>query len=148
MTLTLVSVPTVFHMSEAPVHIGELSRRTRVSPRSLRYYERHGLVQARRTQAGWREYDQEVVVRVRNIQELLRAGMTVQDLRSIVACLDETDPLGCDRVDEAIEFHRARLEVIEERMATLQRQHDDLTGRIARLRASRPHRDEPAGGQR
>ena len=47
------------------MRIGELARRTGVSRRSLRYYEQHGLLHARRGGNDWREYDEPAVDRVR-----------------------------------------------------------------------------------
>ncbi|MBA8952169.1 MerR family transcriptional regulator [Actinomadura namibiensis] len=132
-------------MRGAAVHIGELAKRTGASPRSLRYYEQQGLLRARRTEAGWREYDEEAVIRVRNVRELLRAGMTVDDIRQVADCLGAAESPDCDRNDEAVELHEARLKVIDARMAALQRQRDHLTRRIARLRASRP--DTLSGGR-
>lgn len=58
------------------MRIGELARRTGVSRRSLRYYEQHGLLHARRGGNDWREYDEPAVDRVRAIAELLASGLT------------------------------------------------------------------------
>jgi DNA-binding transcriptional MerR regulator len=126
-------------MGEELVRIGELSKRTGISRHSLRYYEQRGLLRARRTDAGWREYDESVVTRVRNVQELLEAGLTVDDIRQVAPCLDAGEHLVCDDVEAAIELHESRLDVIETRMAALRRHRDNLARRIARLRASEAH---------
>ena len=41
--------------------IGELSARSGVSPRSLRYYEQQGLLASTRGDNGYRHYDDEAV---------------------------------------------------------------------------------------
>lgn len=53
--------------------IGELSRRTGVSTRLLRYYEGQGLLEARRGPNGYRSYDEDAVATVRKIRALLAA---------------------------------------------------------------------------
>ena len=66
------------------MRIGELSRRTGVSRRSLRYYEEQGLLGPARLPNGYREYDEHSVTVVRRIQILLsgklRPFVCVRDL--------------------------------------------------------------------
>ncbi|WP_093145881.1 MerR family transcriptional regulator [Saccharopolyspora antimicrobica] len=124
-------------MGEATVQIGELAARTGVSRRSLRYYEQRGLLHSRRTEVGWREYDEDVEVRVRNVHELLSAGLTVEDVRRVEPCLDQADHFPCDGVDEALEIHEARLAVLDERLARIQEHRDRLARRVERLREQR-----------
>jgi len=52
------------------VRISEVSRRTRASIRSLRYYEQKRLLCAHRLGNGYRDIDEEVVERVHTIQSL------------------------------------------------------------------------------
>src|SRR5688572_2880014 len=52
------------------MRIGELAKRTGVSERSLRYYEKQGLLTAERTLGGHRDYPDGAVDRVIRIQEL------------------------------------------------------------------------------
>ena len=60
----------------AGVHmrIGELAERTGVSTRLLRYYGEQGLLAASRDGNGYRCYDEDAVVRVRQIRRLLARG--------------------------------------------------------------------------
>ncbi|MFI9052000.1 MerR family transcriptional regulator [Streptomyces sp. NPDC053427] len=66
--------------------IGELSRRTGVSPRLLRYYGEQGLLDAGRGGNGYREYDEDSVVTVRKIRALLNAGLSTEVIRSVLPC--------------------------------------------------------------
>lgn len=118
------------------MHIGELSARTGVSRRSLRYYEQRGLLDAERTEAGWREYDASAVTRVRNVQDLLRAGMTVDDIKQVAPCLDQDDHLPCSDPETALEIHRARLHVLDGHITELQKRRDELVRRITRMETS------------
>ncbi|WP_207894395.1 MerR family transcriptional regulator [Tamaricihabitans halophyticus] len=123
-------------MNGAVVHIGELSERTGVSRRSLRYYEQRGLLRAQRTDAGWRTYDADAVTRVRNVRSLLDAGMTVEDIQQLAPCLAEDDHATCVDTGAAITTHQARLQVLDSQIAQLQLYRTKLLGRIARLRAT------------
>lgn len=70
------------------MRIGELSRRTGATPRSLRLYEQAGLIASLRSPNGYRCYDESTVIRVRNIRHLLHAGLTLDDVQAFVPCLD------------------------------------------------------------
>ena len=67
--------------------IGELAERAATTPRTLRYYEAHGLVRADRSANGYRVYDEAELRVVREIRALLAVGLGVEDIRPFVACL-------------------------------------------------------------
>jgi len=69
------------------MQIGELAERAGVSTRALRYYEQQGLIAARRTANGYRDYDESNVRLVEEIRTLLAAGFTLDDARPFVECL-------------------------------------------------------------
>ena len=64
--------------------IGELSARTGVSARSLRYYEEQGLLTPARTAAGHRRFDAEAVDRVLLVQRLFAAGLTSTEIAPLL----------------------------------------------------------------
>ncbi|MFG2254431.1 MerR family transcriptional regulator, partial [Streptomyces mirabilis] len=72
--------------------IGELAARAGTTTRALRYYEEQGLLESDRTSAGYRLYEPGAVRRVRNIRELLSCGLTVEDVKSLLAYLDADLP--------------------------------------------------------
>jgi DNA-binding transcriptional MerR regulator len=75
------------------MRIGELSKRTGVSPRSLRYYEDQGLLASARSDAGQRHYSDADVERVALIRQLFDAGMSSRVIASVLPCVDTpTDP--------------------------------------------------------
>jgi DNA-binding transcriptional MerR regulator len=115
------------------MRIGELSARTGVSQRSLRYYEEHGLLHADRSANGWRVYREAAVPRVRKIAELLANGLTIEGVRELAACLDMQEPSECHDPTHALQTYQARLAVIDERLAALQHDHNQLTGAIQSL---------------
>ncbi|MFE9030756.1 MerR family transcriptional regulator [Streptomyces iakyrus] len=102
--------------------IGELSRRTGVSTRSLRYYEQQGLLRPQRRASGYREFDDSDVMVVRRVRILLAAGLNTDLIREVLPCM----------TDEG-----AVLAPICEEMAEgLRRERDRLTGSIEQLQAA------------
>nr|WP_282580247.1 MerR family transcriptional regulator [Nocardioides sp. InS609-2] len=72
-------------MSRRPaIRIGELSERTGVPPRMLRYYEQQGLVQPSRADNGYREYAVGDVDRVQTVRSLVRSGMPTKLIAAVV----------------------------------------------------------------
>lgn len=69
------------------MRIGELAERAGTSTRTLRYYEQHGLLTARRTANGYREYDEVDLRLVREIRSLLEIGFNLEETRPFVECL-------------------------------------------------------------
>ncbi|MFI9251087.1 MerR family transcriptional regulator [Streptomyces sp. NPDC053069] len=97
--------------------IGELSRRTGVSERLLRYYERMELISAERRANGYREYDDRTVETVRRIRALLAAGLPTRIIRQVLRCtLDEVTLRPCPGV---LAHLRGQLNVLDRRAADL-----------------------------
>lgn len=69
------------------MRIGELADASGVSPRSLRYYEDHGLIRSERTTGGWRDFDDTMVERVIMIQHLFAAGLCSATISDLLPCL-------------------------------------------------------------
>jgi DNA-binding transcriptional MerR regulator len=72
------------------MRIGELSRRTGVSIRLLRYYEEQGLLSPERSSQGYRVYRPDTPEVVGTIRCLLGAGLPTTTIADILPCL-ETD---------------------------------------------------------
>ncbi|GAB3475386.1 MerR family transcriptional regulator [Nocardiopsis coralliicola] len=73
------------------MRIGELARRSGVSPRSLRYYEEQALLSAGRTAGGHRDYAESAVDRVVRIQELYAAGLCSAKIATLLPCMRDAD---------------------------------------------------------
>jgi DNA-binding transcriptional MerR regulator len=111
------------------MRIGELARRTGVSERSLRYYEKQGLMTAERTPGGHREYADGAVDRVIRIQELFAAGLCSEKIAQLLPCMRDSDG-GPSRIANG------RL------VADLAVERDRINGMIADLVRSREVLDE------
>lgn len=68
------------------MRIGELSRATGVSARSLRYYEQRGLITSRRRPNGYRDYDPSAVETVASIKSLLALGFPATLVADVLPC--------------------------------------------------------------
>ncbi len=77
-------------MGTEEMRIGELSDRTGASARSIRYYERQGLLGADRTSSGQRVFRPDAVQRVALIRRLLDAGLNSRSIADVLPCI--TDP--------------------------------------------------------
>ncbi|MES9521803.1 MerR family transcriptional regulator [Streptomyces capoamus] len=108
------------------MRIGELAEATGTTPRALRHYEQAGLITSSRAANGYRAYDPGTAVRVRNIRRLLRAGLTLDDVRVFLPCLDGDVTAG-PASTRALEVARERLAVLDARIAA----QTDIRDRLA-----------------
>lgn len=96
-------------MPEQAIRIGELSRRSGVSQRLLRYYEEQGLLSPQRRLSGYREYAPSDVALVRRIRGLLAAGLSTGTISSVLPCIrDDGERLVPTCPDLVAELRRER----------------------------------------
>ncbi|MEU6416476.1 MerR family transcriptional regulator [Streptomyces spiralis] len=114
------------------MRIGELSRRTGVSRRSLRYYEEQGLLGPVRLPNGYREYDEHSVTVVRRIQILLSAGLGTSAVAEILPCaVDDTVVLSgrCPELIDGLANERRRIDAAIDDLIAARDILDSLVGR-------------------
>lgn len=100
------------------MRVGELSRRTGASVRSLRYYEECGLIDASRSGSGQRHYEASVVDRVVLIRQLLAVGLGTTAIADVLPCMAEP-AAQTSRLTERLIVERDRLtEEIAQRVVT------------------------------
>ena len=73
-------------LDTASMSIGELSDRTGISVRALRYYEQNGLLAATREGTGHRRFHPDAVEAVRRIRMFLDAGLPLAIVSHVVTC--------------------------------------------------------------
>ncbi|WP_277051271.1 redox-sensitive transcriptional activator SoxR [Ruania albidiflava] len=115
-------VTPAWHQGELTV--GEVAARSGVSVSALHFYERSGLIAARRTSGNQRRYRRDVLRRVALIRVAQRVGIPLADIRSALAGLpDGRTPTRRDW-QQLSERWRAEL---DERIHRLQQLRDSFT---------------------
>lgn len=110
------------------MRIGELSRRTGVSERLLRYYEEQSLLRPARRPSGYREYDEADVDSVRRIRVLLAAGLGTATIAEVLPCM--------------VDFGAGLAPACAELLPSLRRERERIDAAIAGLAAARGMLDE------
>ena len=104
--------------------IGAVARSAGVNPRTLRYDERIGLfVPSARTDAGYRLYTQRDAARLSFIRRAQTIGLSLMEIADVIA-LREAGTTPCRHVSVVA---RAKVVMIEERIAELAALRDELT---------------------
>lgn len=90
--------------------IGELARRAGTTTKTLRFYESAGLLpEPERTPAGYREYDEAVLDRLRFVKAAQAAGLTLAEIRDVMAARELTGP-PCEHVAALLDAHATDLD--------------------------------------
>src|SRR6185295_509072 len=106
-----------------PMNIQEFSRITGMSPHTLRYYERAGIMpRVERNASGHRRYSDRDVLWLRFLRHLRMAGMSVAAIRRYTALLNQ-GTAGDERRMTMLREHRenviARLEELKRHLALI-----------------------------
>ncbi|AUN43173.1 MerR family transcriptional regulator [Tsukamurella tyrosinosolvens] len=126
------------------MRIGELSKRTGVSPRSLRYYEERGLLISSRSDAGQRHYSDAAVQRVSLIRQLFDAGMSSRVIATVLPCVDVPgDPAVAEETFTAMTRERDRIDADITHLIETRAALDVLIGINGRHRAELSTAPEP-----
>ena len=114
------------------MQVGEIAARAGVSVRSVRHYERAGLLRAGRRPNGYREFDATAVARVRAIRDLLDSGFTVAEVLSLADCLQGV--AGNTRCGaQTAALYRTKLAKIDAQLHTLTQLRHRIKERLAML---------------
>lgn len=105
--------------------IGELSSRTGVSVRALRYYEEKGVLQPERTPSGYRIFADDDTRTVAHVQTLLSAGLGMDLIAEILSCMSG-ETLLLDDCRARLETERHRMTSDIDRLADARAMLDNL----------------------
>ena len=104
--------------ADTTFQIGELAARSGVSPDTLRYYERLGLLpRAHRTSGGFRVYTDQAIDRLRFIKHAQTLGLTLQEIGDLVSYQTSG---GLKRCRDVRDMLRSKMADLEARLAELQ----------------------------
>lgn len=91
--------------------VAQLAARTGASARSIRHYDRLGLLTSTRASNGYRHFPDEAAEEVRQIRRLLGAGIGVVDIKALQPCLtSEGEFDGCPLARKLLAKHIDRLQ--------------------------------------
>ncbi|WP_199616440.1 MerR family transcriptional regulator [Paenibacillus alkalitolerans] len=105
---------------EINIHISELSRKTGVSLRSLRYYEEKELLNPARRDNGYRDYTESDIERVRIIQLYFSLGLNVNEIMDFFHCAF-SEEIKHQCLPNAIHIGEKKLEEIRTQIETLRK---------------------------
>lgn len=109
------------------MQIGTLSTRTGLSRDSLRFYEKRGLLQSRRTSNGYRDYPEEAVQWLGYVRTAQQLGFTLAEIAADLPLLAQGEDAG-----PALRATLARkLADIDTRIAALRGLRQELARRLA-----------------
>ncbi|MFD4828281.1 MerR family transcriptional regulator [Streptomyces sp. SID4919] len=130
------------------MRIGELSRRTGVPPRMLRYYEEQGLLRPARAANGYRVYDRAAEHTVRQIRGLLDSGLTTGIIARVLPFLDRPDGIlmhpDC-LTRETADLLRGEADRLQQRIDCLSDNRDAILAYLTAVRARQERERRPAG---
>jgi MerR family copper efflux transcriptional regulator len=106
-----------------PLTIGQVARRAGVGVETVRFYEREGLLEEPYRQAsGYRQYDEDVVARLRFIRRAKGPGFSLKEIAELFALRDDPDATRADVRRRA----EAKVADIEAKSRDLQRMREAL----------------------
>jgi len=104
--------------------IGQIAKACGVRIDTLRYYEKEGLIRpSARTEAGYREYDDNAVQQMRFILKAKALGFSLHEIRELLSLRIDREHHPCSEVKD---LALAKLTRIEEKIEELQRMHRAL----------------------
>jgi DNA-binding transcriptional MerR regulator len=118
------------------MRIGELAARAGVTTRTLRHYESVGLLSARRTGNGYRDYDGADLRVVAEIRALVGLGFALEETRPFVQCLRA----GHDNAGtcaDSLAVYRQKLAEVDGYLARLHEVRDRIEAQFQQALADR-----------
>jgi len=104
------------------IQIGELAKKTRVTPRTIKHYEDKGLLEPfKKTRGGFRLYQNDKVKLVERIKQLKKAGFSlkeVKEMKEIDGIVEENifEKVDDNELNKMIKFLQSQLIKTEERL--------------------------------
>ncbi len=100
----------------AKFFIGDIADRLKLNPRTIRYYERIGMLpDPRRTESGYRVYDESTVERLEFIRKAKALDLKLDEIKQILL-LHDRGQAPCERTQA---FVGTKIKEIEEKIADL-----------------------------
>ena len=78
------------------MQIKEAAKRLGITERMLRHYEKAGLMDAGRSENGYRSYSEADLRRAGRIRDLIATGFSTREVRAMAACLSDEGAGPCE----------------------------------------------------
>jgi DNA-binding transcriptional MerR regulator len=118
---------------DSMMRIGELARKAKVTPRTVRYYESLGLIPPGiREGSGQHRYPEQTVARLRKIDQLKALGLGLEEIGKVIHLYFD-DPTGKKAKTKVLEMLRAHLADTETQLISLKQFRSELLGHIKRF---------------
>jgi MerR family transcriptional regulator, copper efflux regulator len=112
------------------MRIGDLTERAAVTPRTVRYYERIGLIPpGEREGHGQHYYTEETLARLRKIGQLKQLGLSLDEIREVID-LYFTDPSGIQPKQKVLAILRRHLAEADQKIGALRQFRAELQTHI------------------
>lgn len=115
------------------MQIGELSKRTGISVRMLRYYEQEGLLAPARRASNYRDYGEAEESTAKRIRLLSEAGLKLETIRLLLPCVLNDRP-EFDPCPQVVATLRQEIEALEQKIDCLRSSRKILTSYLQNLR--------------
>ena len=117
-----------------PLTIGQVAAAADVNIQTIRYYERRGLFPTpRRTPAGYRQYADDAVARLRFIKHAQELGFSLNEIQGLLGL--RVRHAACDAVERKT---REKIELVQQKIADLRRMKRTLERLAVACAARRP----------
>ncbi|WP_446743321.1 MerR family transcriptional regulator [Silvibacterium acidisoli] len=115
------------------MRIGELARRAKVTPRTVRYYESLGLIpHGEREGSGQHYYPAQTIARLEKIDQLKHLGLSLDEIGTVIHLYFE-DSTGKRAKIRVLEMLRQHLAETESQLTSLKRFRSELEAHITRF---------------
>lgn len=115
------------------MRIGQLSSRTGLTTKTIRFYEQAGVLpEPRRQGSGYRDYDEDALTRLAFIKAAQGAGLTLAEIRQVISVRDRIGP-PCEHVTRLLDARAADLDARIVELVALRDDVERLRSRAATL---------------
>ena len=114
------------------MRIGEVSKLTNVSMRSLRYYEEKGLIHPERLENGYRDYDKLTLERIKTLKLYFDLGSTAE-MQQVMGCDPFVFPYKNLMCKDVIMIYEDKLKEVSHQIQILQQIESRLKERLMKI---------------
>ncbi|WP_068312732.1 Cu(I)-responsive transcriptional regulator [Polycladidibacter hongkongensis] len=109
------------------MNIGDVAKRTGVKAKTIRYYEDIGFLKPKRTENGYREFDEADLHKLVFIGRARHLGFSIESCRALLALYEDKNRTSA----EVKQLAQAHLNAIDEKLVLLQEMHSTLSRLIS-----------------